>query len=150
MMRSWAYNRFGVLMGTSWPASYPHWHGVREVSWPMITLFHSQGGFKATAVPHITSHGLFPVAARRSSAPTPRYPCRPQLPAQGLAAGPPASFDTGQYSSQSHRRTTGSGACPSTPNEAAGPTNGGQSGDGRASTKRPRRYTKAATYSRVQ
>src|SRR4030095_6852615 len=50
MMRSWAYNRFGVLMGTSWPASYPHWHGVREVSWPMITLFHSQGGFKATAM----------------------------------------------------------------------------------------------------
>src|SRR5438132_5815778 len=49
MMRSWAYNRFGVLMGTSWPASCPHWHGLREVSWPMITLFHSQGDFYATA-----------------------------------------------------------------------------------------------------
>src|SRR5438105_6967403 len=49
MMRSSAYNRFGVLMGTSWPASCPRWYGLREDSWPMITLFPSQGDFYATA-----------------------------------------------------------------------------------------------------
>src|SRR6266446_10332593 len=50
MMRSSAYNRFGVLMGTSWPASCPRWYGLREDSLPMITLFPSQGDFYATAV----------------------------------------------------------------------------------------------------
>src|SRR6266487_3014491 len=49
MMRSSAYNRFGVLMGTSWPASCPRWYGLREDSLPMITLFPSQGDFYATA-----------------------------------------------------------------------------------------------------
>src|SRR4029450_10718617 len=49
MMRSWAYNRLGVLMGTSWSVSCPHWHGLRDNSLPMITLFLSQGGFCSTA-----------------------------------------------------------------------------------------------------
>src|SRR5262249_1216230 len=51
MMRSWAYNRLGVLMGTSWSVSCPHWHGLRDNSLPMITPFLSQGGFCATAKP---------------------------------------------------------------------------------------------------
>src|SRR5437879_1991675 len=38
-------------MGTSWRASCPHWPSVRGNSWPMITLFSSQGGFCATATP---------------------------------------------------------------------------------------------------
>src|SRR5215510_6401828 len=49
MMRSWAYNRLGVLMGTSGSVSCPHWHGLRDNSLPMITPFLSQGGFCATA-----------------------------------------------------------------------------------------------------
>src|SRR6266446_5576998 len=49
MMSSSAYNRFGVLMGISWPASCPRWYGLREDSLPMITLFPSQGDFCATA-----------------------------------------------------------------------------------------------------
>src|SRR5215831_2367281 len=53
MMRSWAYNRLGVLMGTSWSVSCPHWHGLRDNSLPMITPFLSQGGFCATAPGHI-------------------------------------------------------------------------------------------------
>src|SRR3989442_6321849 len=48
-MRSWAYNCFGVLMGTSWRASCPRWPSLRRNSWPMITLFPSQGDFCATA-----------------------------------------------------------------------------------------------------
>src|SRR5882724_4932919 len=51
-MRSSAYNRFGFLMGTSWPASCPRWYGLREDSLPMITLFPSQGDFYATAPGH--------------------------------------------------------------------------------------------------
>src|SRR5436309_8689982 len=49
MMRSWAYNCFGVLMGTSWQASGPRWPSLRGDSWPMIILFPSQGDFCATA-----------------------------------------------------------------------------------------------------
>src|SRR6266571_7719444 len=49
MTRSWAYNRFGVLMGTSWRASGPRWPSLRGDIWPMITLFLSQGDFCATA-----------------------------------------------------------------------------------------------------
>src|SRR5439155_1940554 len=49
MIRSWAYNRFGVLMGTSSRASCPRWPSLRGNSWPMITLFSSQGDFCATA-----------------------------------------------------------------------------------------------------
>src|SRR6266508_2137162 len=49
MTRSWAYNRFGVLMGTSWRASGPRWPSLREDVLPMITLFPSQGDFCATA-----------------------------------------------------------------------------------------------------
>src|SRR6266540_2509633 len=55
MMRSSAYNRFGVLMGTSWPASCPRWYGLREDSLPMITLFPSQGDFYATATEELSS-----------------------------------------------------------------------------------------------
>src|SRR5438552_16782691 len=50
MIRSWAYNRFGVLMGTSSRASCPRWPSLRGNSWPMITLFSSQGDFCATAI----------------------------------------------------------------------------------------------------
>src|SRR5436309_499065 len=50
MMRSWAYNRFGVLMGTSWRASCPRWLNLRRGSLPMIALFLSQGDFYATAL----------------------------------------------------------------------------------------------------
>src|SRR5206468_12280059 len=52
MIRSWAYNRFGVLMGTSSRASCPRWPSLRGNSWPMITLFSSQGDFCATAMEH--------------------------------------------------------------------------------------------------
>src|SRR5439155_21656910 len=48
-MRSWAYNGFGVLMGTSWRASCPRWPSLRTGSLPMITLFNSQGDLCATA-----------------------------------------------------------------------------------------------------
>src|SRR5947208_11604736 len=54
MIRSWAYNRFGVLMGTSSRASCPRWPSLRGNSWPMITLFSSQGDFCATARSHIS------------------------------------------------------------------------------------------------
>src|SRR6266481_3316894 len=60
MMRSSAYNRFGVLMGASWPTSCPRWYGLREDSLPMITLFPSQGDFCATAVKQMRDHGLAP------------------------------------------------------------------------------------------
>src|SRR5215471_19313924 len=49
-MRSWAYNGFGVLMGTSWRASCLRWPSWMGDSWPMITLFLSQGDFCATAL----------------------------------------------------------------------------------------------------
>src|SRR6516164_3368911 len=49
MMRSWAYNCFGVLMGTSWRASGPRWPSVKVDSLPMITLLPSQRDFYATA-----------------------------------------------------------------------------------------------------
>src|SRR5713101_2158110 len=49
-MRSWAYNCFGVLIGTSWRASGPRWPSLRADSLPMITLFPSQGDFCATAL----------------------------------------------------------------------------------------------------
>src|SRR5215510_9206813 len=52
MMRSSAYNRFGVLMGTSSRASCPRWLSVRGGSLPMITLSPSQGDFCATAMRH--------------------------------------------------------------------------------------------------
>src|SRR5216684_2108602 len=48
-MRSWEYNRFGVLMGASSLASCPRWPSLRGYSWPMITLFSLQGDFCATA-----------------------------------------------------------------------------------------------------
>src|SRR5712691_5457869 len=38
MMRSSEYNRFGVLMGTSWPASCPRSHRLQGDFSPMITL----------------------------------------------------------------------------------------------------------------
>src|SRR5215472_2754145 len=53
MMRSSAYNCFGVLMGISWLASCPRWPSLRGTVLPMITLFPSQGDFCATA-----SHAL--------------------------------------------------------------------------------------------
>src|SRR6266446_9538481 len=49
-MRSWAYNRFGVLMGASWLASGLRWPSLRGDVVPMITLFPSQGYFCATAL----------------------------------------------------------------------------------------------------
>src|SRR5713226_6199880 len=49
-MRSWEYNRFGVLMGASSLASCPRWPSLRGYSWPMITLFSLQGDFCATAL----------------------------------------------------------------------------------------------------
>src|SRR5262245_47693294 len=49
MMRSSAYNRFGVLMGTSSRAACPRWLSLRGDSLPMITLISSQGDFCATA-----------------------------------------------------------------------------------------------------
>src|SRR4030095_2240174 len=52
MMRSAAYNRFGVLMGTSSRASCPRWLSLRGDSLPMITLISSQGDFCATALGH--------------------------------------------------------------------------------------------------
>src|SRR5262245_51837618 len=50
MMRSAAYNRFGVLMGTSSRASCPRWLSLRGDSLLMITLISSQGDFCATAL----------------------------------------------------------------------------------------------------
>src|SRR5262245_18271803 len=49
-MRSWTYNRFGVLMGTSGRASGPRWPSLRGDVLPMITLFPSQGDFCVTAL----------------------------------------------------------------------------------------------------
>src|SRR6516164_5151858 len=49
MMRSSAYNRLGVLMGTSARASGPRWLSWRRDSLPMIPLISSQGDFCATA-----------------------------------------------------------------------------------------------------
>src|SRR6266699_598327 len=50
MMRSSGYNRFGVLMGTSWPASCPRSHRLQGDFSPMITLILLQRAFCATAV----------------------------------------------------------------------------------------------------
>src|SRR5882724_5700398 len=52
MMRSSAYNRLGVLMGTSSPASDPRCLSLRGDSLPMIPLISSQGDFCATAGTH--------------------------------------------------------------------------------------------------
>src|SRR5467141_2895422 len=54
-MRSWEYNRFGVLMGASSLASCPRWPSLRGYSWPMITLFSLQGDFCATACKDLLS-----------------------------------------------------------------------------------------------
>src|SRR6266487_2134607 len=56
-MRSWAYNRFGVLMGASWLASGLRWPSLRVDVVPMITLFPSQGYFCATAKNVIKKRG---------------------------------------------------------------------------------------------
>src|SRR5882672_1182848 len=71
-MRSWAYNGFGVLMGTSWRASGPRWPSLRIDSLPMITLFPSQGDFCATAMTPLSRWG-FSVSATfdKSSRSTP-------------------------------------------------------------------------------
>src|SRR5262249_3966753 len=58
MTRSWAYNRFGVLMGTSGRASGPRWPSLRGDVLPMITLFPSQGDFCVTAFHRIRYYGL--------------------------------------------------------------------------------------------
>src|SRR5262249_117400 len=50
MMRSSAYNRFGVLMGTSVRASSPPCLSLREGSLPMITLIALKGDLCATAI----------------------------------------------------------------------------------------------------
>src|SRR5262245_11270226 len=50
MMRSSGYNRFGVLMGTSWPASCPRSHRLQGDFSPMITLILLQRAFCATAI----------------------------------------------------------------------------------------------------
>src|SRR2546427_12692182 len=50
MMRSSGYNRFGVLMGTSWPASCPRSHRLQGDFSPMITLILLQRAFCATAL----------------------------------------------------------------------------------------------------
>src|SRR5262245_6625837 len=50
MTRSWAYNRFGVLMGTSGRASSPRWPSLRGDVLPMITLLPSQGDFCVTEI----------------------------------------------------------------------------------------------------
>src|SRR6267143_4810710 len=55
-MRSWEYNRFGVLMGASSLASCPRWPSLRGYSWPMITLFSLQGDFCATAMHPMRFH----------------------------------------------------------------------------------------------
>src|SRR5439155_16736430 len=91
--------------------------------------------------PRIRFHGLFPVVSHRPSAPIRRYRGRRQAAAPGLAVGQPASFGTGQGNARWHRRTTGCGRYRLTPHAAEGLTNGGQSGDGRASKTRPSPYT---------
>src|SRR5882724_6506774 len=59
MMRSSAYNRLGVLMGTSSPASDPRCLSLRGDSLPMIPLISSQGDFCATAIIRpLIGHGL--------------------------------------------------------------------------------------------
>src|SRR6266545_2896925 len=50
MRRSAGYNRFGVLMGTSWPASCPRSHRLQGDFSPMITLILLQRAFCATAI----------------------------------------------------------------------------------------------------
>src|SRR5215831_9152330 len=50
MMRSSGYNRFGVLMGTSWPASCPRSPRLQGDFSPMITLILLQRAFCATAI----------------------------------------------------------------------------------------------------
>src|SRR6266446_10531642 len=86
-MRSWEYNRFGVLMGASSLASCPRWPSLRGYSWPMITLFSLQGDFCATASLHslqsckpgarvLDKYSAYPTAPRVrgwvSGCPTPR------------------------------------------------------------------------------
>src|SRR6266699_1843179 len=57
-MRSWAYNRFGVLMGASWLASGLRWPSLRVDVVPMITLFPAQGYCCATAIHHMVNNAL--------------------------------------------------------------------------------------------
>src|SRR5712691_7716562 len=57
MMRASAYNRLGVLMGTSSRASCPRWLSLRGDSLPMITLIPSQGDFCAIASEDIGMSG---------------------------------------------------------------------------------------------
>src|SRR5262245_18593114 len=67
MMRSSAYNRFGVLMGTSSRASCPRWLSLRGDSLPMITLISSQGDFCATAFLAINLlAAVVPIRGRKS------------------------------------------------------------------------------------
>src|SRR5881397_3526249 len=67
-MRSWAYNRFGVLMGASWRASALRWPRLREDIVPMITPFPSQGYFCATAPSGMLVVGKIPKKRRRPHA----------------------------------------------------------------------------------
>src|SRR4029434_1758532 len=52
MMRSSGYNRFGVLMATSWPAFCPRLHRLQGDFSSMITLILLQRAFCATAIFH--------------------------------------------------------------------------------------------------
>src|SRR5215813_3864230 len=58
MMRSSGYNRFGVLMGTSWPASCPRSPRLQGDFSPMITLILLQRAFCATACIHFVEDDL--------------------------------------------------------------------------------------------
>src|SRR5262252_3859737 len=64
MMRSSGYNRFGVLMGTSWRASGPRSHRLQGDFSPMITLILLQRAFCATAIKHKQQGRLVEVEQR--------------------------------------------------------------------------------------
>ena len=88
--------------------------------------------------------GPLPAALRRSSTPTTCEPGSHQRAGPGRAVWPPAACATGHSRARWPRQTTGSGACPCMLHAAGIPTNGGQSGDGRARTTPPRPDPSAA------
>src|SRR5438128_12644093 len=85
MMRSWAYNRCGVLMGSSSRAFGLRWPSLKGSSWPMITLFLLTGWF----LRHCPSCLLSPSASKKLTMPSGacRHATGGNYPRQGAQVG---------------------------------------------------------------
>src|SRR6266567_4324225 len=113
MMRSSGYNRFGVLMGTSWPASCPRSHRLQGDFSPMITLILLQRAFCATAWEQWLDSNLFVTLPPRllscGATPQPSYGTAQRLECESPCplAHPTASLPAARPGGAGHCGRTG-------------------------------------------